>query len=39
MDAERIEQRRKQIIDRIACFVFGAALSNFITIFVFMVIK
>lgn len=37
MDAERLEQRRKQRLDRFAWFVFGAALSNFITIFVFMV--
>lgn len=39
MTQELREQRRKQLLDRCAWFFFGASLSNFITIFVFMVIR
>jgi hypothetical protein len=37
--ADRQRERKTQIIHRAAWFVFGAALSNFITTFAFMVIK
>ena len=37
--ADRQRERKTQIIHRVAWFVFGAALSNFITTFAFMVIK
>lgn len=37
--ADRQRERKTQIIHRVAWFVFGVALSNFITTFAFMVIK